>query len=48
MVSAGAEAMTPQAEEDAEDHDWHIAKRFPLHLYPQDTTSGLTIDREYS
>ncbi|CUA74398.1 hypothetical protein RSOLAG22IIIB_11193 [Rhizoctonia solani] len=34
-VSFGAEALSPQAEEDAEDDGWQLAKNFKLHLYPE-------------
>ncbi|CAE6476320.1 unnamed protein product [Rhizoctonia solani] len=33
-VSFGAEALLPQAEEDAEDYGWQLAKHFKLHLHP--------------
>lgn len=35
-VAFGAEATSPQAEEDAEDNDWRLAKHFKLHLHPRD------------
>ncbi|QRW06686.1 hypothetical protein RhiLY_05685 [Ceratobasidium sp. AG-Ba] len=35
-VSFGAEAASPQAEEDAEDNNWRLAKHFKLHLHPSD------------
>ncbi|QRV92559.1 hypothetical protein RhiJN_20577 [Ceratobasidium sp. AG-Ba] len=35
-VSFGAEAASPQADEDAEDNNWRLAKHFKLHLHPSD------------
>ncbi|KAG9103543.1 hypothetical protein FRC06_010028 [Ceratobasidium sp. 370] len=35
-VSFGAEALSHQAEEDAEDQGWQLAKHFKLHLHPGD------------
>ncbi|KAG8740464.1 hypothetical protein FRC10_004291 [Ceratobasidium sp. 414] len=35
-VSFGAEALSPQAEDDAEDQGWRLAKYFKLHLHPDD------------
>lgn len=35
-VSFGAEALSPQAEEQAEDSGWTLAKHFKLHLHPDD------------
>ncbi|KAG8707504.1 hypothetical protein FRC09_001781 [Ceratobasidium sp. 395] len=45
-VSFGAEALTHQAEEEAEDHGWQLAKHFKLHLHPADLTAkhGLELD----
>ncbi|QRV92561.1 heat shock protein 70 kDa 12B [Ceratobasidium sp. AG-Ba] len=45
-VSIGAEALTPQAEEDAEDHHWRPAKHFKLHLHPEELIArhGLEIN----
>lgn len=37
-VSFGAEALSPQAEEEAEDNHWRMAKYFKLHLHPADLT----------
>ncbi|KAF8594084.1 hypothetical protein BDV93DRAFT_565803 [Ceratobasidium sp. AG-I] len=38
-VSFGAEALSPQAEEEAEDNNWRMAKYFKLHLHPSDLTN---------
>lgn len=35
-VSFGAEALSPQAEEAADDHGWRLAQHFKLHLHPSD------------
>ncbi|KAG8717707.1 hypothetical protein FRC08_006899 [Ceratobasidium sp. 394] len=35
-VSFGAEATSHQAQADAEDHGWRLAKHFKLHLHPSD------------
>ncbi|KAF8606720.1 hypothetical protein BDV93DRAFT_542387 [Ceratobasidium sp. AG-I] len=35
-VSFGAEALTPFAQEDAEENMWRLAKYFKLHLHPDD------------
>ncbi|KAJ1303482.1 hypothetical protein OPQ81_011669 [Rhizoctonia solani] len=45
-VSFGAEALSPQAEEDAEDYDWQLAKHFKLHLHPASMRNehGLALD----
>lgn len=45
-VCFGAEALTPQAEDDAEDNGWQLAKHFKLHLHPGSMRSqhGLTLD----
>ncbi|KAH7336828.1 hypothetical protein B0J17DRAFT_707236 [Rhizoctonia solani] len=45
-VSFGAEALSPQAEENAEDHGWQLARYFKLHLHPATMRSehGLTLD----
>ncbi|ELU42319.1 AIG1 domain-containing protein [Rhizoctonia solani AG-1 IA] len=47
-VSFGAEALTAQAEEDAEDGQWELAKYFKLHLHPPHLTAqhGLDLERE--
>lgn len=46
-VSFGAKALS-QAEEDAEDNDWTLAKHFPLQLYPNRARVeyGLQLSRE--
>lgn len=38
-VSFGAEALSPQAEDEAEDNGWRKAKYFKLHLHPADLTA---------
>lgn len=38
-VSFGAEALSPQAEEEAENSGWRMAKYFKLHLHPSDLTN---------
>ncbi|KAF8594081.1 hypothetical protein BDV93DRAFT_516060 [Ceratobasidium sp. AG-I] len=45
-VLFGAEALTRQAEEDAEDYSWTLAKHFKLHLRLKETRSkyGLKLD----
>ncbi|CAE6473466.1 unnamed protein product [Rhizoctonia solani] len=45
-VSFGAEALSPQAEEDAEDNGWSLAKHFKLHLHPTSMRNehGLNLD----
>ncbi|EUC60258.1 heat shock 70 kDa protein 12A, partial [Rhizoctonia solani AG-3 Rhs1AP] len=45
-VSFGAEAYSSQAEEDAEDNGWSLAKHFKLHLHPESIRNehGLTLD----
>jgi len=45
-VSFGAEALSHQAEEDAEDNHWKLAKHFKLHLHPSDmkTKHDLKLD----
>ncbi|CAE6485509.1 unnamed protein product [Rhizoctonia solani] len=45
-VSFGAEALLPQAEEDAEDYGWQLAKHFKLHLHPGSMRNehGLALD----
>ncbi|CUA77246.1 Heat shock 70 kDa protein 12B [Homo sapiens] [Rhizoctonia solani] len=45
-VSFGAEALSPKAEEDAEDNGWQLAKHFKLHLHPGSMRNqhGLNID----
>ncbi|KAG8717706.1 hypothetical protein FRC08_006898 [Ceratobasidium sp. 394] len=45
-VSFGAEALTPQAEDAAEDHGWQLAKHFKLHLHPADLTIKHSLDLE--
>jgi hypothetical protein len=47
-VSFGAEALSHQAEEDAEDQGWQLAKHFKLHLHPTDLKAkhGLVVDRK--
>ncbi|KAG9103545.1 hypothetical protein FRC06_010030 [Ceratobasidium sp. 370] len=35
-VSFGAEALSHQAKENAEDNNWQLAKHFKLHLHPND------------
>jgi hypothetical protein len=35
-VAFGAEALSPQIEENAEDNGWKLAKHFKLHLHPSD------------
>ncbi|KAF8713398.1 ATP binding, partial [Rhizoctonia solani] len=45
-VSFGAEALTPQAEEDAEDGQWKLAKYFKLHLHPPHLTAQHGLDLE--
>ncbi|KAG8701438.1 hypothetical protein FRC09_005371 [Ceratobasidium sp. 395] len=46
-VSFGAEATSHQAEEDAEDNGWKLAKHFKLHLHPSDMKAkhDLKLDR---
>ncbi|KAG8687807.1 hypothetical protein FRC09_013269, partial [Ceratobasidium sp. 395] len=46
-VSFGAEATSHQAEEDAEDNGWRLAKHFKLHLHPSDMKAkhDLKLDR---
>ncbi|CAE6368516.1 unnamed protein product [Rhizoctonia solani] len=34
-VSFGAEALSPEIQEKAEDNDWALAKHFKLHLFPE-------------
>lgn len=48
-VSFGAEALSPHAEEEAEDKDWKLAKYFKLHLHPADLTAkhGLELERKW-
>ncbi|CAE7125177.1 unnamed protein product [Rhizoctonia solani] len=45
-VSFGAEALSPQAEDDAEDNEWQLAKHFKLHLHPVSMRNehGLALD----
>ncbi|CAE6466508.1 unnamed protein product [Rhizoctonia solani] len=45
-VSFGAEAFSSQAEEDAEDNGWSLAKHFKLHLHPTSMRNehSLTLD----
>ncbi|CAE6446619.1 Heat shock 70 kDa protein 12A OS=Homo sapiens GN=HSPA12A PE=1 SV=2 [Rhizoctonia solani AG-1 IB] len=45
-VSFGAEALSPQAEDDAEDNGWQLAKHFKLHLHPGSMRNehGLDLD----
>lgn len=38
-VSFGAEALSPQTEEKAEDNHWRMAKHFKLNLHPSDLTN---------
>ncbi|CUA67155.1 Heat shock 70 kDa protein 12B [Homo sapiens] [Rhizoctonia solani] len=45
-VSFGAEALTAQAEEDAEDHGWKLAKYFKLHLHPPHLTAQHGLELE--
>lgn len=47
-VSFGAEALSPQAEEEAEDNGWQLAKHFKLQLHPPELKAkhGLTLDRK--
>ncbi|CAE6435873.1 unnamed protein product [Rhizoctonia solani] len=45
-VSFGAEALTPQAEEDAEDGGWKLAKYFKLHLHPPHLTAQHGLELE--
>ncbi|KAG9126352.1 hypothetical protein FRC07_003745 [Ceratobasidium sp. 392] len=45
-VSFGAEALTPQAELDAEDYGWQLAKHFKLHLHPADLAIKHGLDLE--
>ncbi|CAE6407183.1 hypothetical protein ACGC1H_005417 [Rhizoctonia solani] len=45
-VSFGAEALTPQAEEEAEDHGWKLARYFKLHLHPPHLTAQHGLDLE--
>ncbi|CAE6539034.1 unnamed protein product [Rhizoctonia solani] len=45
-VSFGAEALTPQAEEEAEDHGWKLAKYFKLHLHPPHLTAQHGLELE--
>ncbi|KAG8717708.1 hypothetical protein FRC08_006900 [Ceratobasidium sp. 394] len=58
-VSFGAEALSPQAEDDADDQGWRLAKYFKLHLHPDDMKAkhdlkledlpvGVTLQRIYS
>ncbi|ELU36997.1 hypothetical protein AG1IA_08970 [Rhizoctonia solani AG-1 IA] len=45
-VSFGAEALSPQAEEEAEDNEWQLARHFKLHLHPGSMRNehGLALD----
>ncbi|CAE6493330.1 unnamed protein product [Rhizoctonia solani] len=45
-VSFGAEALSPKAEEDAEDNGWQLAKHFKSHLHPESMRNehGLNLD----
>ncbi|CAE6454000.1 unnamed protein product [Rhizoctonia solani] len=45
-VSFGAEALSPQAEDEAEDNEWQLARHFKLHLHPGSMRSehGLALD----
>ncbi|KAG9080758.1 hypothetical protein FRC06_006196, partial [Ceratobasidium sp. 370] len=45
-VSFGAEALSHEAEADAEDNGWQLAKHFKLHLHPSDLKAkhGLALD----
>jgi hypothetical protein len=47
-VSFGAEALSHQAEEDAADQGWQLAKHFKLHLHPEDLKAkhGLVVNRK--
>ncbi|KAF8594083.1 hypothetical protein BDV93DRAFT_183817 [Ceratobasidium sp. AG-I] len=45
-VSFGAEALSPHAEEEAEDRDWKLAKYFKLHLHPADLTAKHGLELE--
>jgi hypothetical protein len=47
-MSFGAEALSHQAEEKAEDHGWKLAKYFKLHLHPDDmkVKHDLRVERE--
>ncbi|CAE6440499.1 unnamed protein product [Rhizoctonia solani] len=45
-VSFGAEALTPQAEEEAEDNGWKLARYFKLHLHPPHLTAQHGLDVE--
>ena len=47
-MSFGAEALSHQADIDAEDNGWMLAKHFKLHLHPSDIQSkhGLKLDRK--
>jgi hypothetical protein len=47
-VSFGAEAASPQAEGDAEDHGWNLARHFKLHIHPEDMKAkyNLKLDSE--
>ncbi|CAE7102976.1 unnamed protein product [Rhizoctonia solani] len=45
-VLFGAEAMTPQAEEEAEDNGWKLARYFKLHLHPPHLTAQHGLELE--
>lgn len=45
-TSFGAEALTPRAELDAEDHGWRKARYFKLHLHPAHLTAEHGLDFE--
>jgi len=45
-VSFGAEALSPHAEEEAEDKHWKLAKYFKLHLHPDDLAAKHGLELE--
>ncbi|CAE6467158.1 unnamed protein product [Rhizoctonia solani] len=47
-MSFGAEALTPEIRDDAEDNGWQLAKHFKLHLHPPSLRSKhkITIEGE--
>ncbi|CAE7146418.1 unnamed protein product [Rhizoctonia solani] len=45
-MSFGAEALTPEIREDAEDNEWQLAKYFKLHLHPSTLRSKHKISME--
>ena len=45
-VAFGAEALSAEMEDEAEEKGWTLAKHFKLHLHPETTKKhDLTVDR---